>query len=118
MFTPSEAWGVVGEATGCSSHSAEVPFTEEDILVVFWYDYGCNCASLSEQRKREEAEAARKLAEAASTPEGLDDVDTFDRGGRGAICGGYCDTWSEAYFQLRDGRFVTASETSDSSGHG
>lgn len=33
-------------------------------------------------------------------------------------CGSYCDSGSTAAFKLKDGRYVLASESSDSSGHG
>jgi hypothetical protein len=36
----------------------------------------------------------------------------------GETCDTYCDSWSRAGFRLKDGRYVWATEVSDSSGHG
>lgn len=36
----------------------------------------------------------------------------------GTLCHSYCDTGSEAILVLKDGRWVRATESSDTSGHG
>lgn len=36
----------------------------------------------------------------------------------GKTCGSWCDTWGTAVFRLKDGRYVYANESADSSGHG
>ncbi len=36
----------------------------------------------------------------------------------GGECGSWCDTWSETIFKLKSGKYVKASESSDTSGHG
>lgn len=36
----------------------------------------------------------------------------------GTLCNSYCDTSSEAILVLKDGRWVRATESSDTSGHG
>lgn len=113
MFTAEEAWGVVRDAD-CSSHPNEVNFKAEDIDTVFWFDYWCNCGSYSSYRKQQEEEAAKRFKE--SKGEGLDDVDIFSR--EKGVCNSYCDSGSEAYFRLKDGRYVIAVESSDTSGHG
>lgn len=38
--------------------------------------------------------------------------------GGGDVCRGICDTWSWCILALKDGRFVFAHESSDTSGHG
>ena len=114
MFSTAEAWGVVGTADGCSDHPCNIGFTEADIDVVFWYDYGCNCGSYSEAREKAEREAAERVLIEGKA--GLDDVDTFGRDG--AMCAGYCDTWSTAILRLKSGKYVYAYESSDTSGHG
>lgn len=117
MFTPSEAWSVIATARGCDHHvEAASSLSEEDIEVVYWFDEGCNCGSLSGQRKAEEAANKRRQA-LIEGQEGLDDHDEFERNGAG-MCRGMCDTWSEAFCRLKDGRYVTAHESSDTSGHG
>lgn len=37
---------------------------------------------------------------------------------KGTTCDSYCDTWSTSILVLKDGRFVMAHESSDTSGHG
>ena len=36
----------------------------------------------------------------------------------GTTCNTWCDTWGRAIFDLKDGRYVYANESSDTSGHG
>jgi len=37
---------------------------------------------------------------------------------KGGMCNDYCDTWSTAVFRLKNGKYVYANESSDTSGHG
>jgi hypothetical protein len=109
MFTVDEAWSVIGTANGCESHPQVLDFNRESISKVFWFDAGCNCGSLSSERKKKEAESAK--AELV-----LHDDDEF--GDMSGMCNNYCDTWSVAICKLKDGRYIYAQESSDTSGHG
>ncbi len=72
-LTPENAMSVVSEAAGCGDHPCEVPFKQEDIERVFFYE-------------RNE--------------------------------GDYAEGDSTAVFRLKDGRYVIAFESCDTSGHG
>lgn len=113
-FLPQDAMGVVETANGCGDHPSDVQVNIEDIDVVLYYNYGCSCGEwlAAEETKQKKLEEELKRQPGAV---GLDDHDDFARGN---ICGGMCDTWSTTAFRLKNGKYVIASEHSDTTGHG
>lgn len=84
FFTVENVWSVVDTAAMDCHRGSKIDFNENDIAKVFYYNSGCNCGDLFDEK----------------------------------MCNTWCDTWSIAIFQLKDGRYILANEASDTSGHG
>jgi hypothetical protein len=112
-FTADQAMGVVAEASDCEKHPSAPTFSAQDIKHVLYYENGCNCGSSVKGMDR----SNYSYVHASFNPETGTCGATYAEDGTTTDYD-YCDHWSVTFFRLKDGRYVYASESSDTSGHG